>query len=309
MLPLFIGIGLLVIIFFGSSWFLSTQILSPKSSLALSKEKIKTEWGTSYEDMIKLLPEPVDFTIKSFDGTILKGKYFAAKAKSNCVVIAVHGWTGTWAEMLKYVPVLADCPCDFVMYDHRAHGESGKAYPTGSINEAKDLLAITAWVQKTKGFDEGKIGWLGSSWGASTVLKASETGKQVGFIIADSPFQNWYSAIFERAERDYGTWTKLVSTGIMEIVNWRTGVDYRAASPLVATKQIKVPILLIHSKMDNSTDSIQSVNIAKHLNAKSVFHHLTWGGDHTLDVVVNQARFKTLVTDFLRTVDGQFLKD
>lgn len=309
MLPLFITIILLIIVYLGSSWFLSTQILSPESSLALSKEKIKTEWGTSYETMIKLLPEPVDFTIQSFDGTLLKGKYFASKTTPKCVIIGVHGWTCTWAEMLKYVPVLADCSCDWVLYDHRGHGESGKAYPTGSINEAKDLLAITEWVQKTKGFEDAKIGWLGSSWGASTVLKAGESGKQVGFMIADSPFQDWYSAIFERAERDYGAWTKFAAYGIMKIVNWRTGVNYREASPLNATKHIKVPILLTHSKMDNSTDSTQSVNISKHLNAKSVFHHTTWGGDHTLDVVLHKEKFRALVTNFLKTVDIRLLKN
>jgi len=309
MFPLFIVVILLITSYLGGSWFFSSQILSPESSLALSKEKIKTEWGTSYEAMINLLPKPVDFTIISFDGTPLNGKYFRSEATPKCVVICPHGWTGTWAEMLKYVPVLVDCQCDLVLYDHRAHGLSGKAYPTGGINEAKDLLAITAWVQKTKGFEDNKIGWLGSSWGASTALKAGKTGKQVGFIIADAPFQDWYSAIFERAERDYGAWTKIISFGIMKIVNWRTGVDYRAASPLNATKQIKVPILLIHSKMDNSTDSAQSVRIAKHLNDKSTFHHLTWGGDHTLDVVINQEKFRTLVTNFLRRVDGQFLKD
>ena len=239
MLLLFIAILLLIILYIGISWFFSSQILSPESSLALSQEKMQTDWGMSYETMIKLLPKPVNFTVHSFDGVALKGKYFASKTPPKGVIIGVHGWTGTWAEMLKYVPVLADCACDLVLYDHRAHGLSDKALPTGGINEAKDLLAITKWVQKNKGFDNHQIGWLGSSWGAATVLKAGETGKQVGFIIADSPFQDWYSAIFERAERDYGTWTKLVSVGIMEMVNWRTGVNYREASPLKATKQNK----------------------------------------------------------------------
>lgn len=308
MLSLFIAVLLLVALYIGISWFLSSQILSPESSMALSQAKIQTEWGTSYEAMIKLLPEPVDFTINSFDSIPLKGKYFASKTPPKCVIIAAHGWTGTWAEMLKYVPVLADCRCDLVMYDHRGHGLSGKAYPTGSINESKDLLAVTAWVQKTKGFADHQIGWLGSSWGAAAVLKAGETGKNVAFIIADAPFQDWYAAIFERAERDYGTWTKLISFGIMEMVNWRTGIDYRAASPLKATKQIKVPILLIHSKMDTATNSSQSVNISKNLNANSVFHHLTWGGDHTLDVVLHKEKFKILINDFLRMVDVVFLR-
>ena len=309
MLAPFIAILLLITLYLGISWFLSSQILSPESSLALSQAKIQTEWGTSYEAMLNLLPKPVDFTLYSFDDVPLQGKYFASESPPKCVIIAAHGWTGTWAEMLKYVPALADCRCDLVFYDHRAHGLSGKAYPTGGINESKDLLAITQWVQKTKGFEDHQIGWLGSSWGASTVLKAGEIGKPVGFIIADAPFQDWYAAIFERAERDYGAWTKLVSIGIMEMVNWRTGVDYRTASPLQATKQIKVPILLIHSKMDTATNSSQSVNIAKYLNAKSVFHHLNWGGDHTLDVVLHQEKFKILINDFLRTVTVGFLRD
>ena len=237
MLSLFIGILLLIIIYIGISWFLSSQILSPKSSLALSKEKMKTDWGTSYEAMMSLLPKPVDFTIDSFDGVPLKGKYFASEVTPKCVIIAPHGWTGTWAEMLKYVPALADCVYDLVLYDHRAHGDSGKVYPTGGINEAKDLLAVTEWVQKTKGFENSKIGWLGSSWGASTVLKAGESGKQVGFMILDSPFQDWYSAIFERAIRDYGVGVNLMSFGVMQIVNWRTGIDYRKASPLLAANE------------------------------------------------------------------------
>jgi len=299
MLLLFIATILLITLYIGISWFLSSQILSPESSMELSRIKIETVWGTTYEEMINLLPKPVDFTINSFDGITLKGKYFASEETPKCVIIAAHGWTGTWVEMLKYVPVLADCPCDLVLYDHRAHGLSDKAYPTGGINESKDLLAVTDWVQKTKGFEDHKVGWLGSSWGAAAVLKAGETGKNVGFIIADSPFQDWYSAIFERAERDYGTWTKLISIGIMEMVNWRTGVDYRKASPLQATKQIQVPILLIHSKMDTATNSSQSVNIAENLNAQSVFHHLTWGGDHTLDVVLHKEKFRALVNDFL----------
>ena len=95
----------------------------------------------------------------------------------------------------------------------------------------------------------------------------------------------------------------------MEIVNWRTGIDYREASPLKATAKIKEPVLLIHSKTDASTDSQQSVNIAKNLNAKSTFHHLDWGGDHTKDVLINKERFRKVVKAFLKNIDERFLKE
>lgn len=290
------------------SWILSNLILYPESSLSITQSRIKTEWGTTYEQLLSQLPEPTEFSVQTFDGLALKGKYFASKEPAKCVIIAAHGWTSTWAGMLKYVPVLQDCACDLVLYDHRAHGESDKAYPTGGVNEAKDLLVLTEWVQKNKGFKDKEIGWLGASWGAATVLKAGSKKKKVGFIIADAAFQDWYSAIFERAIRDYGAWTQVVSTGVMQVVSWRTGVAYQEASPLLAAKDIEEPVLLIHSKMDSSTDSQQSVNIAKHLNKQSVFHHLTWGGDHTQDVLINKDKYRKLINDFLLKVDKRFLK-
>lgn len=56
--------------------------------------------------------------------------------------------------------------------------------------------------------------------------------------------------------------------------------------------------------MDTATNSLQSVNIAENLNAKSVFYHLTWGGGHTLDVVLHKEKFRALVNDFLEKLEG-----
>ena len=289
-------------------WVLSSPILSPKSSLAISKELIQTNWGTSYEKVIKQLPTSTDFSISSFDGATIRGKYFKSDKAAKSVIIGAHGWCGTWIEMLKYISTLKDCSYDLVLYDHRSHGASDKVYPTGGVNEAKDLLAITEWVRKTTGVKNEQIGWLGSSWGGSTALIAGATKINIGFIIADSPFQNWHSAIFERAERNYGAWTKYLSIIIMKIVDWRTGVKHKDASPLLAAKKITAPVLLIHSKMDVSTDSQQSINISKNLNARSEFHHLHWGGGHTLDVVIHKDRFRTIVNDFLKKIDSPLLK-
>ena len=306
-----IGLALaicLIIAYLVISWFLSNLILHPESSLELTKTEIETEWGTTYEALVQLLPTPTEFSITTFDGLQLKGKYYALNDTPKCVIIGAHGWTSTWAGMLKYVPALADCDCDLVLYDHRGHGNSDTAYPTGGFNEAKDLLSITEWVQQEKEFTDKQVGWLGSSWGAATALIAGADKKKVGFIIVDAPFQDWYAAIFERVIKEYGSWTKILATGIMEIVNWRTGVDYKKASPILAAPHIEEPVLLIHSQMDNSTDSQQSVNISKQLNRQSTFHHLTWGGDHTKDVIINTDKFRGLITEFLKGLDGDFLK-
>ena len=291
------------------SWSFSNLILHPNSSMELTKSRITSNWGKSFDTIMDSLPSPSDFSVVSFDGIQIKGKYFQKADTTQCAVILAHGWTDTWAGSLKYVPVLEDCSCDLVFYDHRAHGESGGDFPTGGIKESKDLLAVTEWVQEKKGLSNQQIGWLGASWGAVAVLEAGADAKNVAFIIADAPFQDWYSAIFERAIRDYGFVVNVVSAGVMGMVNWRAGVDYREASALEAASKIEEPVLLIHSQTDRETNSQQSVNISKQLNPKnSTFHHLDWGGDHTRDVLFSTDRYKDLVNDFLKGVDERFLK-
>ncbi|MEZ4884251.1 MAG: alpha/beta fold hydrolase [Chitinophagales bacterium] len=291
------------------SWALSDRILFPHSSDALTKSRIISNWGKTYESMMALLPSPTDISVTSFDGIQIKGKYFQKSDTTHCVVILAHGWTDTWAGSLKYVPALEDCRCDLVLYDHRAHGESGGIYATGGIKESKDLLAVTDWVEKEKGLTDKQIGWLGASWGAATVLTAGADARNVAFIIADAPFQDWYSAIFERANRDYGMAASALSVGVMGVVNWRAGIDYHEANILEAASKIEEPVLLIHSQTDEQTNSQQSVNIAKKLKPNNfTFHHLDWGGDHTRDVLFHTEEYKELVNVFLKGLEGDFLK-
>ena len=299
----------LLVLFLGISWFLSNIILTPNGSVELTQQRIRDSWGgVTAESILAKLPPPTNIEFKTFDGITLRGKYFAKQDTVECVIIGAHGWTSDWIGMLKYAPTLEDCMCDLLFYDHRGHGDSDDAYPTAGINEAKDLLGLTEWVQKEKGLIDQQIGWMGASWGGATVLQAGAAKKNVGFIISDASFQDWYSAIFERAVRDYGSWTKIISSAVMQLVNVRAGINYKDASPLLAAKQIEEPVLLIHSKMDEQTGSHQSVNISKNLNAQSEFHHLTWGGGHTRDALLHKDQFKDLITNFLKRVHPEYVR-
>ena len=290
-------------------WFLSGLILFPHASMERTQKRMVEKWGTTYKKMIAQLPEPTNFSVQSFDGTILKGKYFRKIENADCALIFAHGWTDTWAGMLKYVSAFEDCDCDIIMFNQRAHDNSGGLYATGGIKEAKDLLAVTNWLQSQEGYTDQQIGWVGSSWGAAVVLTAGSYTKNVGFIMADAPFQNWYSAIFERGVRLIGPVAHVIGSQVMQIVNWRAEIDYTEASALNVTNQITEPVLLLHSKFDSHTAPQQAINIAEKLNKKSTFHLLDWGGNHTHDVLFNKEKFKQLVNQFLRKNAANFLKE
>jgi len=263
-------------------------------------EDIPIYWGTTFEEIMAMLPPPDDFSVTANDDIDISGKYFNVSDSARCLFIFSHGWGRNRPNMLKYYPMVEDCQCDIIMYDHRVHGESGGEYPTGGIKEAQDLMTVTEWANTEKGFEWNRIAWLGSSWGAATALMAGANDRDPAFIVADAPFQNWYSAVFERAIRDYGSGIKLIAPGVMQVVNMRSGVNYKEASALEKAKSIEEPVLLIHSEGDTETSSDQSVNVSKNLNESSEFHHTQWGNDHVMDVVNNTEEMKALLMEFIQ---------
>ncbi len=296
-------VGLLILIvalYLGISFMLSNRVLTPENtSLEEVIADMPEDWGTTYEEMMSLLPKPEVVNISGFEGIELHGQFFDISEENKCLYIFVHGWGRNWANMLKYYPMVDECGCDVLMYDHRVHGASGGEYPTGGIKEAEDLLLVTEWMSRNKGFKWHQIAWLGSSWGAATSLTAGAADKDPAFIVADAPFQDWYSAVFERAIRDYGAGIKAIAPGVMQVVNMRAGVNYKDASAREKAKNIKEPVLLIHSEGDLETSSEQSVNISKNLNKRSEFHHTQWGNNHVRDVLNNTDEMKNLLIQFI----------
>ncbi|MEM6643112.1 MAG: alpha/beta fold hydrolase [Bacteroidota bacterium] len=290
------------------SYTLSNKILQTNSSMERTVKEIPIYWNTTFEKMMDLLPEPSSVQVTGFEEVQLHAQYFEVSDSARCVFIFSHGWGRNWPNMLKYYPVVQECGCNVVMYDHRAHGKSGGKYPTGGIKESKDLLKITEWVKMEKGYSLDQIAWAGSSWGAATVLMAGASDLDPAFIVADSPFQDWYSAVFERAIEDYGSGIKFLSPGVMQIVNMRAGVNFEEASPLEKAKEISEPVFLIHSEADPETSSSQSVNISEMLNRKSEFHHTPWGNEHVMDVINNQADFRGLLKQFIIKNDFRYFK-
>lgn len=255
--------------------------------------------GPNAQPVNDWLSVPDSFSIEGADQKTIRGWHFKADS-SNCAVILAHGWSTSRLSMIKYMYLFKDCGCDIIAYDHRGHNKSDKAYATGGIKEAEDLLKITEWTRNTTGFSDDQIGWLGVSWGGATALQAGADDENVAFIIADSPFQDWHSAVLERAIRDYGQWINVFVPTIKGIVDWRAGVRFSDASALNSAPDIDEPVLIIHSKADSATASIQSVRIAAALNPqKSDFYQTDWGNDHAEDISNNPEEFEVLVDAFL----------
>lgn len=254
--------------------------------------------GFDYKDIYSRLGDRQDIAVEGSDGATLKGWYYK-QDNAQCAIVFAHGWGSNRTGSLKYAPLFEDCGCDMVFYDHRAHNESTGDYGTGGILESKDLQLMTDWLQGQNGLSDKQTAWVGVSWGAATVLQAGgESERQMAFILSDSPFQNWYTATTERADRWFGPWTRIFTPMLKVFVRLRAGVSFDDASSISHVAKIKAPLFLIHSEGDNDTGSHQSVNISKHIPESSVFHHTQWGSDHTHDITAHTDKYKALVENF-----------
>lgn len=291
---------LLGLLYLGLAYYFSSLIIHPpRRTNAEVRDLMQRRAGIDIDTFRQKLPEGEEFSLITEDEVEIVGTYFSQDT-SRCAFIISHGYGSTRLSMMKYAPFLYDCGCEVVVYDHRAHGASGGVHGTGGALEAQDLWVVTHWLKAKADLTAKEIAWMGESWGGSTVLQAGAMGEDVAFIVAESSFQDWESAVFERAVRMYGSWISWVKPAVWTLVSWRTGTDASASSPLLKAKDITEPTLILHSAADAETASAQSVNIAAALPASQhQLYHLGWGARHGNNVFVRPAEYQQIIYDFV----------
>ncbi|NJB85536.1 dipeptidyl aminopeptidase/acylaminoacyl peptidase [Lewinella marina] len=297
-----VGLAALLIFYLLITFVISNRVLdTPHRSLEESYRIATERWRLKLDSLQSELPPPQDIEFSSPEGALtLRGWYYRG-GQAGCGVIFAHGYNDNRVSMLKYTPYFDRCGCDLLLYDHRGFGDSDDAYASGGIHEARDLLAAHAWFREQTGLADEQIGWVGESWGAATALLAAADGSAwPAFVLAESPYADWHSAITERGVREYGPVLSVLSPGTFQWVNFRGGVDYSAASPAEAADRIRVPVLLFHSLSDTLTAPEQSDRIADRiLREYLTYHALDWGAWHAHNVVWRPREYGRLVEEFL----------
>ena len=298
-----IALGIvLLLLYLGATYLLSGLILhTPNRDIATVYQMNKERWNLDLDSLVTTLPNREEITFTTPDnGITLRGWLFSPDTV-RCGVVFAHGYSVNRANMLKYTPLFDDCGCALLLYDHRGHGESDEAYGTGGYREATDLIAATKFLADRTGLTTDRIGWFGESWGGATVIEAAAmTTEKPAWLIAESPFADWYSAVMERGVKDYGGALRMLTPATFAWASWRSGINFYDASPLEAVRELDVPLLLLHSTSDTLTAPEQSERIAAAAPPELLsYKPLDWGAWHAHNIIWRQLEYRQIVRDFV----------
>lgn len=216
-------------------WDLSDEHYEPfRKKIKLSKEKMRRE---EYEEVF----------ITSSDNLKLFARYYPRGEK---VALLAHGMhSDPFNNFSVIMQSFLNRGYGILMPDQRAHGKSEGKYSSYGVNESKDLLLWTDYLDKKHEIKSVTI--YGVSMGATAALYASDKidSEKINAIIADCGFNSYKDLIYNNANipsLPVAMFFKPFSRFAEKI----TGAKLSAENTLFSVKNARVKILFLHGAED-----------------------------------------------------------
>jgi fermentation-respiration switch protein FrsA (DUF1100 family) len=296
---------LLAAFYLWNCWYFSGAIVAYEHS-SLEEVRERTEPVLGPYDLEELgLPVPEDLSLDVCGGILLSGWFFENDQDGACGAVLLHGRAGARVETFMYVPLFWDRGCHLVMFDARHHGESTGEYATYGYYEKEDALRVVDWLSSRAGLEASQIALMGVSYGAATVLQAAALEPDLAFVAAEASFQDLATLLGEQAEQRYGPLGRaLLTPTVLLFAGWRADFEPAAVSPMLAARDIRAPVFLIHSLQDESVPPSHSETIYANIAHDHKALHLTdWDAPHAQCMKTDPETFKAYMDDFL----GQYV--
>lgn len=203
----------------------------------------------------------------------------AVDAPAKGTVVILHGFSGSKEQMRDQYRLIAVHGWNAVVYDSRAHGESGGEFCSYGHKEKEDVGGVISQTREQFG-DLGPVAVLGVSYGGAVALQALAVNPDIHCGISISSFCRLedVARVHFRAvapfEEDW-IFHRILSNG-----ERLAGFRVQDVQPIAAAKQIHQPVLVIHG----TNDELCPISEARHLFENIPAAQKQWyeanGSDH-----------------------------
>lgn len=270
------AVGLAALLSGSSAFYIAYHIIHPKRR---QQKETPADFGLAYKKI----------ELKSKDGTRLKGWLIKAENPKGIIVVS-HGYSFDKQSMLSAAKELYKNSYSSLLFDFRAHGESGGHTTTIGASESEDLLAAIKFAKK----NSSKVGLFGVSMGAAASIMAAPKVKGLVAIVADSSF----ARLGEIVHRNSYDVTNLIIK-FMEL----QGVDVEKSQPIKYIRGVGSPIMLVHGEKDNVVPAKDSLDLFKKAKQPKELW-IVKGGEHGRSYFANKKHYSEKL---IRFFDKYFL--
>lgn len=188
-------------------------------------------------------------------------------------VLLLHGLGDNRTGMTGYAELLLSHGYSVLMPDSRGQGKSDGNLVTFGLLETDDIRRWLDWLQQKNGRADNAppgstrpqpvpprcIFGLGESMGAAQLLQSIRTETRFCAVVAESPFASFREIGYDRVGQRFNTGPWLGRTILRPIVEFaflcarlKYKLDFEQVSPEDAIARTRVPIFLIHGKIDSN---------------------------------------------------------
>ena len=236
--------------------------------------------------------------IQSDNGYLLNA-IFLKPLDTKQTVIICHGVTESKVNSFRFARLFEKLGFNSVIYDHRRHGESGGKTTSFGFYEKSDLQAIVHAVREQIGA-YAKLGIHGESMGAATtILYAGTYPDEADFHIVDCPFSDFTEQVLHVLRRE----TPFRSTMVLRIANLflkvRDGYTLNLISPKEVIKNVKKPMLFIHSLEDDFILPYMTEELFEAKQGEKMLK-IFEKGEHAKSFNENTIEYEKVVSEFLQ---------
>jgi dipeptidyl aminopeptidase/acylaminoacyl peptidase len=252
------------------------------------------------------MPAPESVTFPSRDPKIqISGWWVSAEDASAPAVVVVHGHTACKRDptVLLAAGMLHRAGISALLIDLRDHGDSTDedGRYAGGTEEYRDVLGAWDWLQSAQGIPASRVGLLGISLGAATVLIAA--GEEPGVVATweDSSYSDISVAI--KAELRRNGYPEFLEAGGVAMAQIISGDDLHSRSPLMAVqKMVGRKLFITHGTADGRLSVQYAYDLIAAAQASRV-ELQSWivpGTTHTAAIRVVREEYERRLVEFFR---------
>jgi hypothetical protein len=213
-------------------------------------------------------------------------------------MIMLHGIGGCKEDYLGIAKSLTDSGYNCMIFDARAHGQSGGEYCTFGYHEKEDVQAVVSAILEHD--STTSIGIWASSMGAAVALQALAIEPRIKFGVIESTFTELSEVVYQYQKRYcFGIGLRFASNRALTLAGRIANFDPFKIQPIQACAKIKQPILMNHGDADQHINIRYGKQLFEALASTDKLFYTVKGGGHINLYTVGGAAYYKNTLNFI----------